>query len=341
MLEWLSLDKDHERVYRLLLASPRSTVDQVATSLALDVDEAQRRIDALVAAKLLDAAGVDGLLKVPAPLAAIGGLISTQQAELAQRQEELELARESMGALVDEFLTGYDTKVSQEIEFLPSADLVRARLYQLSRSVQREVQTVLPNVQIAREALEASLPLDLEILARGVTVRTVCSPKLLSEKGAHEHFARLAEAGGRVRVHPGPPSRMVLVDGQQGLIPVDPDDPARGAYLLKRPALTAPLVTLFQEIWCKAVPFESTQRSEAEIDDAGLGERVRMAVVLLAQGQKDAAVARRMNVSTRTVRRWLAQAMQTLGTDSRFELAVEATRRGWLPAAAVHVDGEF
>jgi len=53
--------------------------------------------------------------------------------------------------------------------------------------------------------------------------------------------------------------------------------------------------------------------------------------VLLAQGHKDGAIARRAGVSTRTVRRWVALAMDALQADSRFELCLLASQRGWLP----------
>lgn len=53
-------------------------------------------------------------------------------------------------------------------------------------------------------------------------------------------------------------------------------------------------------------------------------------LVLLALGMKDEAIARRLDVSTRTVRRTISALMADCGADSRFQLAVEAFRRGWL-----------
>ncbi|MEZ5193006.1 MAG: hypothetical protein R2734_11170 [Nocardioides sp.] len=44
----------------------------------------------------------------------------------------------------------------------------------------------------------------------------------------------------------------------------------------------------------------------------------------------DEALARRLEVSPRTVRRIMAEVMSELGAASRFQAGVEAARRAWL-----------
>jgi DNA-binding NarL/FixJ family response regulator len=58
--------------------------------------------------------------------------------------------------------------------------------------------------------------------------------------------------------------------------------------------------------------------------------RVHDVFRLLSRGLKDEAVARRLDTSVRTVRRLVAEGIQLLGSDSRFEAGVMAQRRGWL-----------
>ncbi len=53
-------------------------------------------------------------------------------------------------------------------------------------------------------------------------------------------------------------------------------------------------------------------------------------LALLAEGAKDETIARRLQLSTRTVRRVIAQAMRECGAQSRFQLAIAAVHRGWL-----------
>jgi len=50
---------------------------------------------------------------------------------------------------------------------------------------------------------------------------------------------------------------------------------------------------------------------------------------LLSAGMKDEAVARRLSISVRTVRRVIAATMQTLHADSRWQAGALAARQGW------------
>ena len=50
----------------------------------------------------------------------------------------------------------------------------------------------------------------------------------------------------------------------------------------------------------------------------------------LAGGAKDEQIARALGLSLRTVRRRVAEILDELGADSRFQAGVEAVRRGWI-----------
>lgn len=69
-------------------------------------------------------------------------------------------------------------------------------------------------------------------------------------------------------------------------------------------------------------------------------EAAEMATVLylLCEGEKDDAIARQMQVSTRTCRRYIAEYMAEVGARNRFQAGVIALRDGWLeksPTVAV------
>lgn len=58
----------------------------------------------------------------------------------------------------------------------------------------------------------------------------------------------------------------------------------------------------------------------------------RQVLVLMAGGAKDGAIARRLNLSERSVRRQVESLTQRTGASNRFTLALAAIRIGWLPA---------
>ena len=115
--------------------------------------------------------------------------------------------------------------------------------------------------------------------------------------------------------------RFLIFDRQVALIPLDPDNHAKGSLTVRSPALVHHLVTLFHEILGRATLVAA---------DPTISETRRAVLTLLAGGAKDETIARRLNISTRTVRRVIASSMQEIGADSRFQLAVGAVRRGWL-----------
>ena len=62
---------------------------------------------------------------------------------------------------------------------------------------------------------------------------------------------------------------------------------------------------------------------------------MREVVTLLARGLKDDAIARRLGVSVRTVRRLISATIDDLQADSRFQAGVVAVQRGWVAGDAV------
>ncbi|WP_230885623.1 helix-turn-helix domain-containing protein [Streptomyces spinoverrucosus] len=64
--------------------------------------------------------------------------------------------------------------------------------------------------------------------------------------------------------------------------------------------------------------------------DAELSDTQRELLALLAAGLKDEAIARRMGVHVHTVRRRIADLLETLDAETRFQAGALATRQGWL-----------
>jgi DNA-binding NarL/FixJ family response regulator len=61
-----------------------------------------------------------------------------------------------------------------------------------------------------------------------------------------------------------------------------------------------------------------------------ISERDATIVRLMAAGVADASIARQTGISQRTVERRVRFVMDRLGARTRFQAAVQATRRGWI-----------
>jgi DNA-binding NarL/FixJ family response regulator len=63
----------------------------------------------------------------------------------------------------------------------------------------------------------------------------------------------------------------------------------------------------------------------------GPSDTDRKLLALLAAGLKDEAIARHLQITTRSLRRRMGKIMDLLNARSRFQAGVQAAARGWIP----------
>ncbi|AJE84547.1 MULTISPECIES: helix-turn-helix transcriptional regulator [Streptomyces] len=130
------------------------------------------------------------------------------------------------------------------------------------------------------------------------------------------------EKGVRVRYSSRlPPGAMVLTS--RGAVLTTGLHPGSPYVLVEDAPLRPAFGALAQLLW---------QRAEVPPDqrDDAPSEAERQMLRMLMQGLTDSAVARQLGMSDRTVRRVVAQLMERLGAQSRFEAGVRAVERGWI-----------
>lgn len=116
------------------------------------------------------------------------------------------------------------------------------------------------------------------------------------------------------------PCRMVIIDEAIAVAAVQGTAGRGVAMVVEEPVLVQGLLCLFEATWAaciRAMPNSPT------LDERSLLER-------MATGSTDEAIARRLGISDRQVRRRIASMLQRLGVSSRFAAGAEAVRRGWL-----------
>jgi DNA-binding NarL/FixJ family response regulator len=131
-----------------------------------------------------------------------------------------------------------------------------------------------------------------------------------------------------VRTTASLPTRMIMVDRKLALLPTNLSDARMGAVLVRSEGTITALYALFELLWTAAAPFGS----KPAVDPRGLHPQEAEALRLLADGNTDEAIAKRLGVSPRTARRIAADLMDRLEARSRFEAGVHAVQDGWLPA---------
>jgi DNA-binding CsgD family transcriptional regulator len=136
--------------------------------------------------------------------------------------------------------------------------------------------------------------------------------------------AELERRGAAVRVAPRIPLKAVLFRGRAALLKADPARPDLDNMLVVRaPSLVSALQAMFEVLWERATPLGRVGEAGRVVPDARLLE-------LLAEGGQDEAIAERLGVSVRTVRRRVAELLESLGARTRFQAGAQAARRGLL-----------
>ncbi|WAL63896.1 LuxR C-terminal-related transcriptional regulator [Amycolatopsis cynarae] len=134
--------------------------------------------------------------------------------------------------------------------------------------------------------------------------------------------AESAFPAGEVRLRPSVPVSLLHADDSVALIALEKS--ADTALLVWAPGLLAVFACWFDLLWDDPATIRPEAGPRGEL--TGFQRRV---LELMATGG-DETIARRLKVSTTTVRRHIKVIYTALGVDNRFAAGVAAVRRGWL-----------
>lgn len=319
MLQALGVTPLDEDVYRTLLRHPGSTLEDLADAAghaASTLRRSVRRLEELGLVTRL--AGAPVRLMPARPDVAVDVLV-------AQRQQELALAREAARGLLQEMSAEHGHESGELIEIVRGRQAVAHRFMQMEQTVTREL-LVLDRPPYA-QVLEQPNDSEYELLARGVRCRGIYAPEGLERPGRLDELRQLVDAGEEARTSPVVPLKMAIADGAVAILPLSFEQSAEQALVVHASTLVDALVSLFEVLWDLALPlagFEATAAQGAGGVDPGLAALVP----LLVAGLGDQAIARQLGVSPRTLSRQLAALLELLGARTRFQAGVLAVARG-------------
>jgi DNA-binding NarL/FixJ family response regulator len=121
--------------------------------------------------------------------------------------------------------------------------------------------------------------------------------------------------------------RLLIIDQEIAVMPLNPEVESAGAVIHRSPAVVALTLSLFDSYWSRASELFAPEDRD---NDSPLTPHEAEVLRLLAGGAKDEQVARLLGISLRTARRITANLSDRLDATSRFELGVAAAKRGWV-----------
>lgn len=325
----LGVDAAAEAVYRRLLGGEYGDIERLGRSIELAEEEVGSALARLAGLGLLidDAAEPLGV-RVPRPRVAVGQLIERLEDDLLRQYRRISDTRAVLSELEDGYVHGRSTK-AEDIERLEGMPAIRERLEELSFFTRSCVYSVQPGGPQSKESLEASRPLDRRGIRRGLEMRVLHEPGVVEDELNRTYLRELVRGGVQVRLSREPLRRMVIMDREVAVVPMDPADAGRGALVVRQPGLVGGFIELFDQLWADA----ESLRDEDEVAEAlppVVAEQDRRVLQLLASGATDETSARDLGISVRHLRRTIARLMDELEASSRFEAGVAAARRGWI-----------
>jgi DNA-binding CsgD family transcriptional regulator len=313
-------------VYRHLIASGGASPDEIAFTLGLTSDQIHVARDSLLRAGLarptLDG---DQLMALP-PEVALASAVHDDEGAVRELQSRIIDKRNSYLQLVPTFRDARQSDAGgNDVQVLEQLDIVRDFLADTCRDTRRELLIAHPTRHLSADSLDAGLPQDLEMLARGVVRRTLYLKSNRDSLAVQRAVARTTQAGAEVRVLPVIPVRLMCFDGRIAMISraASPDDHA--AIVLRNADIVGTIRQVYLAAWESADLF-LTPHDERE----GLSQLDQAILAGLAQGHSDEQIARHQDISVRTCRRHIHDLTERLGAQTRFQAAVHAARLKWI-----------
>jgi predicted DNA-binding transcriptional regulator len=322
VLSTLGISEFDERVYRVYLAKSDGTAAEMATGLGTTPSRVRRAVTRLVDVGLLRREG-HGQYRPVSPQTALSAL-------LARRRAETEAAFTAVWDTVDDLAGEYRASRLQEdptglVEVITGEDEITLRVAELMQSVRTHFWVLdrPPYLGVYTPELEEELTMDL--LGRGVDIRSVYTPEALAPTGRLEVLTGLARRGEQARILPALPFRLRIMDRRVALVALEAGRYDRIA-VVHRSGLLDALLELFDAYWQRAQPIVAT----AAAAPGGPAPEDLLLLKMLQAGYKDQAIARQLGMSARTVTRRIAAIASGLGLDTRFQVGAEAAKRGWI-----------
>lgn len=317
MFDVLDSDSGPGRVYRALTRLGRSDVDAVAAVAGLSTSDTERALTEL--ADVDAVARVDGCWEARPP--------ARVMTEVLRAEEDRRAALWRAGAELDE-LYHLTRRAAGRHEVEPVAGL--DELFALTTRLQERASDRIrwldrPPYRSSPARFAAQETLQAGRMAAGVTYRTLYHQDVYDDSDLFASMTRMIEHGEDARVLADLPVKLLIGDDQTALLVPEPERVgSEGSLVVHASSLLNAFIGLFETLWTLGVPVTAAEPA------VRLSEKDRTIITLMAAGLTDEAIARRLQLSRRTVVRRIAVLLDRLGATTRFQVGVQAAHRGWL-----------
>jgi DNA-binding CsgD family transcriptional regulator len=314
-------------LYRAMLIQPPKTLAQIAVDLGRSMGDLDKPAATLIEMGLLRS-DADDYLSAVSPMLAEATVLGAEDLELGARRASVEARRNAIRRLVPQWNDSLTGKVQDvAVDVISDQTAIANVLMHYADRCQHELLSVAPGRLPTTRIDGRTRIANIYSLRRGIKTRALYQHTALRDRATRSYLTELADNGAKIRFASSVPGRSLVVDRDVALLPIPTDEAGRhGLAVVREPNVIAWVVATFEQLWAEAAPLEDVihhERDETELD------QTRAAILrLMAEGEKDEAISRRLSISVRTCRRHIADYMAQVGATSRFQAGVIASRAG-------------
>ncbi len=324
-----SLQSQDIQLYRELLAqdsAPRPSAQPDSATGSQAVEAREDSLERLLSSGLAvpDEQSETGF--TPVNPETIGSYIVAEILENSARSAiNLLRVREELGPVVAEYRNNH---LRNAYGYVTHTDFpnINAAIRLAARECRGEVLTSQPGGARSAAVLGESLPSTLEMLDRGVTMKTIYQHNARSSSATRDFVRAVQERGAQVATLDENFDRLIIFDRTVAFIPADGD--RRVAAEIRAPAVVSFLVALFERSWIRAVPFTPPGRDQAT---TRITDDLELAIMRhIVAGDTDSVTAGQLGISVRRCQEYVARMSAKLGSRSRAQLGYLIAKSGLL-----------
>lgn len=264
-----------------------------------------------------------------ATLENLSGILERQQAALLEAADHTRRLQAQLFALA--LHSGTEAhEGGPGVEEISDPERVRDLMASVGAVARQQIRVIQPSA-VARHLITDWLRDGCSDSPESVEVRTIHQSSLLQSARSLAYLESLSRRKVHVRVAPLLPFRLIVVDEAFGLV-----CPPDAMLLIREQALVRLLCRMFEFCWDDARDLHTALSADGaerpagaatgRMDHLALSEQQLVILRLWAKGRQDAAIARELQVSPRTLRRMVSALLRRLKVSSRFEAGVVAAR---------------
>ncbi len=316
----LGFSRREEEVYRAILRHSGDTLTHIASLSGSSQRQFERELSRLVELGLVEV--VDGAVVAAPPHGPLNRLITEKAQRLRAVSEQIESLRSLLPVFSQEHVAE-----DQEGEPVIGKVIEGGHVSAILREVAQESSGDLLWLRPDQWQITAGMQTDdlvREFTALGRRSRAIYPARVLEL--SPETVQARTELGEEVRIIARVPSRMAIMGDGGVLVPERWGVNNERRLLIRQQSVVMSMHQLFERLWERALPVPGLGAGQFQ----KFSRERTLLLQELAVGAKDEQIARSMGLSLRTVRRRVADLVDELGVESRFQAGVEAARRGWL-----------